>query len=88
MYYISNIIRVTKSREVGWVDHEVRMGEMRHWYDILVGTPYVKGPLGRQIILKWEPVTVLLNTLMEFQVSPERLLHRVSYSYFVKKETG
>jgi hypothetical protein len=37
LYASPNTITVTKSREVRWVEHVVRMGDMRYTYNILVG---------------------------------------------------
>jgi hypothetical protein len=36
-----------RSRRTIWAGHETRMGEMRNAYDILVGIPEGKRPLGR-----------------------------------------
>jgi hypothetical protein len=36
-----------KSRRMRWAGHEVRMGEKRNAYRILVGKPEGKRPLGR-----------------------------------------
>ena len=42
-----NIVRVIKSRRMGWVGHVARMGEGRGVYRVLVGKPEGKRPLGR-----------------------------------------
>jgi hypothetical protein len=53
LFYISDIvdcqgiIRVIKSRRIGWAGHVARMGEKRNAYRILVGKPEGKRPLGR-----------------------------------------
>jgi hypothetical protein len=47
LYASPNIIRVIKSRKIGWAGHVAHMGEMRNAYRILVGNPKGKGPLGR-----------------------------------------
>jgi hypothetical protein len=47
LYASSNIIRVIKSRRMRWVEYVARMGEMRNSYNILVGKPEGKRPLGR-----------------------------------------
>jgi hypothetical protein len=47
LYSQSNIIRVMKSRGMGWVEHVARMGAMRSAYNIFVGKPEGKRPLGR-----------------------------------------
>jgi hypothetical protein len=39
MYSSPNIIRVVKSRRMGWAGHVARMGEVRGAYRILVGRP-------------------------------------------------
>jgi hypothetical protein len=46
-YASPNIIRVIKSRSIGWMDHIARLEEMRNAYNILVGKPEGKRPLGR-----------------------------------------
>jgi hypothetical protein len=47
LYYSSNIVRVIKSRRMGWVGHVARMGERRGVYTVLVGKYESKRPLGR-----------------------------------------
>ena len=42
-----NIVRVVKSRRMGWVWHVARMGEDRGVHRVLVGKPEGKRPLGR-----------------------------------------
>jgi len=42
-----NIVRVIKSRRMGWAGHVALMGEERKVYRVLVGKPEGKGPLGR-----------------------------------------
>jgi hypothetical protein len=46
LYASPNIIRVIKSRRLKMVGH-VHMGEMMNAYNILVGKPVRKRPLGR-----------------------------------------
>jgi hypothetical protein len=46
-----NIIRLNKCRK--WAGHVARMGEMRNAYNILVGKPEGKRPLGRPRC-RWE----------------------------------
>jgi len=41
------IIWVIASRTVIWVEHVAQVGDMRNAYNILVGRPEVKRPLGR-----------------------------------------
>ena len=47
LYSSPNIVRVIKSRRMGWAGHVARMGEERRLYRVLVGKPEVKRPLGR-----------------------------------------
>jgi hypothetical protein len=47
LYSSPNIVRVIKSRIMGWVKHVARMGEGRGVYRVLVGKPEGKRPLGR-----------------------------------------
>jgi len=53
LYASPNIVRVIKSRRMGWAGHVARMGEMRNSYKTLVGEFERKGPRGgsRQ---RWE----------------------------------
>jgi hypothetical protein len=47
MYSSPDIIRQVKSRLMRWAGHVARMGEERKVYNILVGKPEGKRPLGR-----------------------------------------
>jgi len=47
LYSSSNIVRVIKSRRMGWAGHVVCMGERRGVYRVLMGKPEGKRPLGR-----------------------------------------
>jgi hypothetical protein len=47
LYSSPNIIRVIKSRRMGWAGHVARMGEKRGAYRILVRRPEGRRPLGR-----------------------------------------
>jgi hypothetical protein len=47
LYSSPSIIRVIKARRMRWVGHVVRMGEVRGAYNILVGKPEGRRPLGR-----------------------------------------
>jgi hypothetical protein len=47
LYASLNVIRVIKSRRMRWAGQVVRMGNMRHVYDILIGKFDGKRPLGR-----------------------------------------
>jgi hypothetical protein len=42
-----NIIRAIKSRRMRWKGYVARMGELRSTYNIFVGKPEGKGPLGK-----------------------------------------
>jgi hypothetical protein len=39
LYYLPSIIRMIKSRRMGWAGHVARMGEKRNTYRLLVGKP-------------------------------------------------
>jgi len=47
LYYLSNIVRVVKSRRMRWAGHVARMGEDRVVHRLLVGKPEEKRPLVR-----------------------------------------
>ena len=47
LYSSPNIVRVIKSRRMGWAGHVARMEEGRGVHKVLVGKPEVKRPLGR-----------------------------------------
>jgi hypothetical protein len=47
LYSSPNIIRVIKARRMRWAGHVERMGEVRGAYNILVGKPEGRRPLGR-----------------------------------------
>jgi hypothetical protein len=47
LYSAPNIIRIMKSRRMIWAGHVVCIGRVRNVYDILVGKPEGKIPLGR-----------------------------------------
>jgi hypothetical protein len=46
-YSSPSIVRVIKARRMRWAGHVARMGEMRGSYNILVGRPEGRRPLGR-----------------------------------------
>jgi hypothetical protein len=46
-YFLPNIVRVIKSRRLGWAGHVARTGEGRGVYRVLVGKPEGKRRLGR-----------------------------------------
>jgi len=47
LYCSPNIVRVIKSRRIGWARHVARMEERRGVYRILVGKSKGKGTFGR-----------------------------------------
>jgi hypothetical protein len=47
LYSSPSIIRVIKVRRMGWAGNVARMGEVRGAYNILVGRPEGRRPLGR-----------------------------------------
>ena len=47
LYSLPNIVRVVKSRRMGWAGHVARVGEGRGVHRVLVGIPEGKRPLGR-----------------------------------------
>jgi hypothetical protein len=47
LYSSPGIFRVIKARRMRWAGHVARMGEMRGAYNILVGWPEGRRPLGR-----------------------------------------
>jgi hypothetical protein len=47
LYSSPSIVRVIKARRMRWAGHVVRMGEVRGAYNILVGRPEGRRPLGR-----------------------------------------
>jgi hypothetical protein len=47
LYSSPSIIRIIKARRMRWVGHVARMGDARGAYNILVGRPEGRRPLGR-----------------------------------------
>jgi hypothetical protein len=47
LYSSPSIVRVIKARRMRWAGHVARMGEVRDAYNILVGWPEGRRPLGR-----------------------------------------
>jgi hypothetical protein len=47
LYSLPSIVRVIKARRMRWAGHVARMGEVRDAYNILVGRPERRRPLGR-----------------------------------------
>jgi hypothetical protein len=47
LYCSPSIVRAIKARRMRWAGHVVRMGEVRGAYNILVGRPEGRRPLGR-----------------------------------------
>jgi hypothetical protein len=55
LYSLPNIVRVVKSRRMGWARHVARMGEGRAVHRVLEGKPEGKIPLGRSR-RRWEDI--------------------------------
>jgi hypothetical protein len=53
LYPSSGVVRVIKARRMRWTGHVARMGEVRGAYNILVGRPEGRRPLGRRR-RRWE----------------------------------
>ena len=49
LYCSPNIVRVIKSRRMGWAGNVARMGEERGMYRVWVGKPEERRPLGRPL---------------------------------------
>jgi hypothetical protein len=47
LYSSPSIVRVIKARRMRWAGHVARMGDVRGAYNILVGRPEGRRPLGR-----------------------------------------
>jgi hypothetical protein len=47
LYPSPGIVKVIKARRMRWAEHEARMGEVRGAYNILVGRPEGRRPLGK-----------------------------------------
>jgi hypothetical protein len=48
LYSSPSIVRLIKARRMRWAGHVARMGEVRGAYNILVGRPEGRRPLGRR----------------------------------------
>ena len=53
LYCLNNIFRVIKSRRMQWAGHVARIGERRGIFQVLVGKPEGKRPLGK-LRHRWE----------------------------------
>jgi hypothetical protein len=53
LYASPGIVRVIKARRMRWVEHVARLGDVRGAYEILVGRPEGRRPLGRPS-RRWE----------------------------------
>jgi hypothetical protein len=53
LYSSPSIVRVIKARRIRWAGHVAHMGEVRGAYNILVGRPEGRRPLGR-LRRRWE----------------------------------
>jgi hypothetical protein len=62
LYSSPNIVRVIKARRMRWAGHVASMGEMRGAYNILVGTPEGRRPLGRPR-RRWEDIKMDLREI-------------------------
>jgi hypothetical protein len=47
LYSSTSIVRVIKARRMSWAGHVARMGEVRSAYNISVGKPEGRRPLGK-----------------------------------------
>jgi hypothetical protein len=47
LYSSPSVVRVIKARRMRWAEYVARMGEVRGAYNILVGKPEGRRPLGR-----------------------------------------
>jgi hypothetical protein len=61
LYSLPSIVRVIKARMMRWAGHVAHMGEVRGVYNILVGRPEGRRPLGRPR-RRWED-----NIKMDFR---------------------
>ena len=52
LYSSPNVFRVIKSRRMRWTGHVARMGDRKGTFEVLVGRPQGRRPLGR-IRRKW-----------------------------------
>jgi hypothetical protein len=67
-----NIVRMIKSRRMRWAGHVARMGKVRGVYEVLVGRPETKRPMGRPR-LRWEDNIKL--DLREVGIDEEKWIH-------------
>jgi hypothetical protein len=47
LYFSPGIVRVVKAKRMRWMGHVAHMGEVRGAFNILVGRPEGRRPLGR-----------------------------------------
>jgi hypothetical protein len=47
LYSLPSIIRIINARRMRWTEHVARMVEKRNEYELLVGNPEGRSPLGR-----------------------------------------
>jgi len=64
LYSSANIIRVIKSNRMRWAGHVARMGDSRGVYNVLMGKPEGKLPLGRPR-RRWEDRSIIKMDLQE-----------------------
>jgi hypothetical protein len=62
-----------------WAGHVACMGEVRNAYDILVGKPEKRSPLGRQSHI-WKVKITMNLTEIEWRVWTGRIWHRIGTS--------
>jgi hypothetical protein len=62
LYSSPNIVRVIKARRMRWAGHVVSMGQVRGAYNILVGRPEGRRPLGRPR-RRWEDIKMDLREI-------------------------
>jgi hypothetical protein len=62
LYSSPTIVRVIKARKMRWSGHVARMGEVRGAYNILVGRPEGRRPLGRPR-RRWEDIKMYLREI-------------------------
>jgi hypothetical protein len=83
LYSSPSIVRVIKARRMRWAGHVARMGEVRGAYNILVGRPEGRRPLGRPR-RRWEdnimmnPKSVQANSEI-VPLIPPRILPSTSF---------
>jgi hypothetical protein len=62
LYCSPSIVRIIKTRRMRWAGHVARLGEVRDAYNILVGRPEGRRPLGRPRC-RWEDIKMDLREI-------------------------